>query len=164
VITVVDYGFGPGAHNRIDEIAEPGIAGAVAALETYYYALNRADMPVLAALWSGHDLAQLDDPVGGTERSPAAIADLYRHLFCGAVNVQVTFTDAVTYDLGDAVVFAGRERGTYRRNDGRRVALDVRTSRLFGWDDARRRWAQLHHHGSIDDPFALADYQATARR
>lgn len=164
MITVVDYGFGPGARNRIDEIAEPGMAGAVAALETYYYAVNRADLLVLLALWSGHDLVQIDDPVGGTERSQDGIADLYQRILGGAMNLQVTFTDAATYDLGDAVVFAGRERGTYRRNDGRRVALDVRTSRLFGWDDAGQHWAQLHHHGSIDDPFALADYQATARR
>ncbi|WP_410788323.1 hypothetical protein [Kribbella sp. C-35] len=31
----------------------------------------------------------------------------------GAVCVQVTFGDAATYWLGDSVVFAGREVGTY---------------------------------------------------
>lgn len=164
MITVVDYRFGPEARNRLDDTDEPGLAGAVAALETYYYALNRADLPVLASLWSDHEFVQADGPSGGTERSRDAVTARCRRILGGAMDVQVTFTDAATYDLGDAVVFAGRERGTYRRNDGRRVALDVRTSRLFGWDDAGRRWVQLHHHGSIDDPFALADYQATVRR
>lgn len=164
MITVVDYRFGPGSRNRLDATDEPGLAGAVAALETYYYALNRSDLPVLASLWADHVLVQADGPSGGTERSRGAITARARRMLDGAMDVHVVFTDAATYDLGDAVVFAGRERGTYRRNDGRRVALDVRSSRLFGWDDMDGRWVQLHHHGSIDDPFALADYQATIRR
>jgi hypothetical protein len=163
VISVVDYGFGPTARNRLDDIGLPGIAGAVAALETYYYALNRADLPVLTAVWCRHDLTQFDDPVGSTLRSTSAITDAYRYLFAGGMNVRITFDDAATYELGTAVVFAGRERGTYRRNDGRRIALNIRTSRLFGWDDTSGRWAQLHHHGSIADAFDLADYQVTAR-
>jgi hypothetical protein len=42
------------------------------------------------------------------------------------------------------------------------LQLAIRTSRLF-----RRapgdRWHQVHHHGSIDDPQLLADYQAAVR-
>ncbi|HZC74200.1 MAG TPA: nuclear transport factor 2 family protein [Jatrophihabitans sp.] len=163
MIRVVDYDFGPAARNRLDDTATPGIAGAVAALETFYYALNGADLPVLSALWFRHDLTQLHSPLGGTIRSTAAIVDSYRRSFASGMQLQLTFTDAATYDLATAVVFAGREHGTYRRNDGRRVTLDIRTSRLFGWDESRARWAQLLHHGSIDDPFELADYQATAR-
>jgi hypothetical protein len=163
LITVVDYGFGPSARNRLNDASTPGLAGAVAALETFYYAFNHADMPVLTAVWSSHALTQLTNPAGGVVRSTAAITDVYRRMLASGMDVQVTFTDAATYDLGSAVMFAGLERGAYRRNDGRRVALTVRTSRLFGWDAERERWAQLHHHGSVDDPFELADYQTGSR-
>jgi hypothetical protein len=163
VISLADYQFGPTARNRLDDTATPGLVGAVAALETFYYALNRADLPVLAAIWFRDELTQLNGAVGGTLRSTDAILERYRRSFAGRMSVQVTFTDAATYDLGTAVAFAGWERGDYRRNDGRRVSLEIRTSRLFGWDDSRQRWAQLHHHGSIDDPFDLADYQSAAR-
>lgn len=163
MIDVVEYDFGPAARNRLDETVLTGLAGAVAALETFYYAFNSRDLPVLAAVWFQHDLTQVDDPLGGVIRSTEAIVGGYRRSFAARRHVQVTFTEAATYDLGRTVMFAGRERGAYRRNDGRRVALDIRTSRLFGWDDSRARWAQLHHHGSIDDPFELADYQTIAR-
>lgn len=164
MISVVDYDFGPSARNRLNDLGTPGISGAVAALETFYYALNRADLPVLSSVWWSHRLTQLDDPLGGIVRSTTEIVDVYRRSLGLGMDVEVTFTDAATYDLGTAVVFTGRECGAYRRSDGRRVPLDVRASRLFGWDTRRHRWAQLHHHGSIDDPFDLADYQSTARR
>jgi len=163
VISVVDYDFGPAARNRLADTAMPGMAGAIAALETFYYALNQADLPVLSAVWLAHDLTQMASPVGGVVRSTPAIADIYRRTFATGVSIRVTFTDAATYDLGGAVVFAGRERGAYRRNDGRHVHLDMKTSRLFGWDDSRDRWAQLQHHASIDDPFELADFQTATR-
>jgi hypothetical protein len=40
MIELVDYGFGPGARSRADEARLPGREGALAALETFYYALT----------------------------------------------------------------------------------------------------------------------------
>jgi hypothetical protein len=40
MIELVDYGFGPGARLRADEARLPGREGALAALETFYYALK----------------------------------------------------------------------------------------------------------------------------
>lgn len=163
MITAADHDFGRSARNRFEDTAAQGVDGALAALETFYYAFNRRDLALLGAVWFHHDLTQLDHPLGGLVRSSAAIVDCYRRSFATGMDVQVTLTDTAVYHFGAAVGFAGRERGAYRRNDGRRVPLDVRTSHLFAWDDSRGRWAQLHHHGSIDDPFELADYQASAR-
>jgi SnoaL-like domain len=157
MIRLIDFGFGPAARNRLDEARTAGFEGAVAALETFYYALNAADLDVLTAVWSADELAQLNNPVGGILRSGRRIADLYRRIFASAMAV-----DAVTYDFGAAVVFAGRELGSYRAVDGARVPLAIRTSRVFGWQAGAGRWEQLHHHGSIDDPVQLAAYQAAA--
>jgi ketosteroid isomerase-like protein len=163
VTTLVDYDFGPDARNRLDEGRDPGHDGAVAALETFYHALNNADLDVLRAVWSSDPLAQLNNPVGGIVRSGDAIADLYRRIFAGGMGVQVTFTDAATYLGAGTAVFAGREVGSYNGRDGERVPLRIRTSRVFAWHPEQGRWLQVHHHGSIDDPDALAAYQAAAR-
>jgi ketosteroid isomerase-like protein len=162
--TVVDYEFGPDARNRLQEAGDPGPDGAVAALETFYFALNNADLGVLRAIWSPDPLAQLNNPVGGILRSGDAIAGLYGRIFAGGLDVQVTFTDAATYLGAGTAVFAGRELGSYLGPDGARVPLQIRTSRVFTWHPERGSWLQVHHHGSIDDPDALAAYQAAARR
>ena len=162
--TLVDYDFGPGARNRLEDARDPAPDGAVAALETFYFALNNADLDVLGAVWSPDPLAQLNNPVGGILRSGDAITDLYRRIFAGGMGVQVTFTDAATYLGRDTAVFAGRELGSYVGADGARVPLQIRTTRFFTWHPDRGSWLQLHHHGSIDDPEALAAYQAAARR
>lgn len=160
MIQLIDFGFGPTARNRLAEACTAGFDGAVAALETFYYALNSADLDVLAAVWSADALAQLNNPVGGILRSGRGIAELYGRIFASGMAVEVTFTDAVTYDFGPSIVFAGRELGSYRDANGHRVPLAIRTSRVFGWQEGR--WQQFHHHGSIDDPALLAAYQAAA--
>jgi len=160
MIELVDYRFGPQAHNRLDEAKTPDHAGAVAALETFYYALNNKDLQTLAGVWSQDDLAQLNNPVGGILRSGRAVTDLYRKIFSGTLNLTVTFTDAATYRWDNAVVFAGREIGDYNGPNGT-TPLTIRTSRVFGYDNGR--WLQVHHHGSIDQPDELAAYQKAVR-
>ena len=57
---------------------------------------------------------------------------------------------------GDWHLFVGRERGQCKTP---RETIDVafRTTRWFvRKDDA---WRLLHHHGSVEDPKMLADYQ-----
>jgi hypothetical protein len=163
VIELVDYQFGPASRLRLGDTTRPGREGAVAALETFYYALNRRDLTALAAVWSQDELAQLNNPLGGILRSGQAITDLYRRVFAGGVNLCVTFVDAATYRLPDAVVFAGREVGRYHDLHGAIVPLTIRTTRVFGYDRDLGRWLQLHHHGSIDSPEELAAYQDTVR-
>lgn len=66
--------------------------------------------------------------------------------------------DIVEYASSEMIVFAGRERGTYEHG-GSSFPLDIRTTRIFLYAPARGGWRQIHHHGSIDQPEHLAQYQ-----
>lgn len=159
-----NYDFGPSSRNRLEDAEDPQSDGAIASLETFYFALNNADLDVLAAVWSDDELAQLNNPVGGIIRSGAAIVDLYRRIFVSGMNVQVRFTDAATYLAQNTALFAGREIGTYLDADGTESVLQIRTTRFFTWHADAGRWRLLHHHGSIDQPDELHRYQQAARR
>jgi ketosteroid isomerase-like protein len=161
---LVDYNFGPASRNRLAETVKHSADGAIAALETFYFALNNADLDVLAEIFSDDDLTQVDNPVGGIVRSGPAIVELYRHLFASGLHLSVTFTDVATYWTPDAAMFAGRERGQYTNPEGEQVPTEFRTSRYFTWHPRHERWRQIHHHGSVDDPIALHDYQMAASR
>jgi len=161
-IEVVDYQFGPHARQRLSDATAPEWSGAVAALETFYYALNNRDLDVLAAVWSRDELAQLNNPIGGILRSGEAVTDLYRRIFAGGLGLAVTFTNAATYYWSDAVVFAGQEIGDYAGGDSDRIPVTIRTTRVFGYDLTAGRWLQFHHHGSIDQSDELARYQNAA--
>ncbi|MBP2356519.1 limonene-1,2-epoxide hydrolase [Kribbella aluminosa] len=156
MIERTDYGFGPDARRRTEDVRAPGRAGALAALETFYYALNSKDLETLVAGWADDPLVQLNNPVGGILRGRDAVRELYAKVFAGTLDVQVTFGDAATYWLGDSVVFAGRETGTYLGDR----PLRIRTTRIFTYGGA---WQQVHHHGSIDDPELLTAYQLAVR-
>lgn len=160
-IEKTEISFGPAARNRLDETTDASARGAEAALETFYYALNNQDREALRADWSAHALAQLNNPVGGILRGGDAITALYEKVFAGSLNVRVTFGDVVAYLGADHAVFAGRESGSWTDAEGVAVPLEIRTSRYFRYEDGR--WQQFHHHGSIDDPAALAAYQRAVR-
>jgi hypothetical protein len=73
--------------------------------------------------------------------------------------VEVSFGDIVAYQTAGMAVFAGRETGQFTGPGGRNLPLRIRTTRVFAYDQAAGCWGQVHHHGSIDDPDALRDYQ-----
>lgn len=153
--------FGPASRNLLAEATDPGREGALAALESFYYALNNRDADALARVWSDNDLVQLNNPLGGILRGRTAIIELYQRVFDSPAKLDITFGDIVEYLGPNHAVFAGRETGTFTAPDGARVPLSIRTTRYFGHLDGR--WGQLHHHGSIDDPDALRDYQQAIR-
>jgi len=152
--------FGRDARDRRAEAADPGPDGAVAALETFYAAFNRRDPALLEAVWAEGPLIRLNNPLGGIVEGIADIAALYDRVFSGPARVWVEFHDIVAYEAGDMAVFAGRERGEFRTGD-RVIPLAIRTTRVFarGPGGGGARWAQVHHHGSIDDPELLARYR-----
>lgn len=65
MIEKADIFYGPTSRNRLDEATDPGPTGALAALESFYYALNSADLDALSTTWSSSPLAQLNNPLGG---------------------------------------------------------------------------------------------------
>jgi SnoaL-like domain len=85
-------------------------------------------------------------PITGTEyRGSAAVPTEALAQFYAAFN-------AASLDA----LAVGRERGTLQVG-GQQLALAIRTTRVF-----RRRggvWRQVHHHGSMDDPAMLEEYQ-----
>ncbi|MGI5132063.1 YybH family protein [Pseudonocardia sp. CA-107938] len=156
MIELLSRDFGPSSRNRLADTAE----SAEAALETFYYALNHADLDALAAVWVDDPLAQLDNPVGGILRGRPAIVELYRRVFDSGLDLEITFTDAVRVETPGSLVVTGREVGSYQA-DGQRVPLHIRTTRVLA--STADGWRLVHHHGSIDDAAALAAYQRAVR-
>jgi ketosteroid isomerase-like protein len=103
----------------------------------------------------------MNNPLGGIKRGWPEIRSVYERIFAGRAKVQVEFFDYSLHETGDVFWAIGRERGTVRRGE-LQLELNIRTSRLFRRDDSGH-WRQVHHHGSIDDPQLLADYQAAVR-
>jgi ketosteroid isomerase-like protein len=153
--------YGPQSANRLSEATGEGAEGARAALETFYYALNNQDAATLEAVWGSDSSVVLYNPLGGIVRGRGEIGDLYRKVFGSGRGVRVSFIDVVEYIGPDHALFVGREAGSYKSVDGTEVPLHIRTSRYFQRDGGV--WRQYHHHGSIDDPAALADYQSAVR-
>ena len=149
--------YGSQSANRLPEAVGEGVEGARAALETFYYALNNQDAATLEAVWAGDPSVVLYNPLGGIVRGRGGIGDLYRNVFDSGRGVQVSFVDVVEYVGLDHALFVGRETGSYTASDGTRVPLHIRTSRYFRREGT---WRQYHHHGSIDDPDALAAYKS----
>jgi hypothetical protein len=89
------------------------------------------------------------------------VAALYTRMFDGPVHVWTEFWDIVQYAADDMVVFAGRERGTYKR-EGSSAPLEVRSTCIFRYIDGHG-WRQIYHQVSIDDAERLAQYQRAVR-
>jgi hypothetical protein len=133
-----------------------GDGSPVDALIEFYRAFNAGDLLGLETVWLGGSDPSMDNPIGGIRRGWEQIAEGYSKLFKGQAKVHVTFHDFSSQGGGDWHLFVGRERGACRTA---RETLDVafRTTRWFVRKDGV--WRQLHHHGSVEDPKMLADYQ-----
>lgn len=134
----------------------PSGEGALDALIGFYRAFNDRDLGGLAANWAEGDMPSMDNPIGGIRRGWQAISEGYSKLFDGPARVRVAFHDFTSQGGDDWHLFVGREKGTCETGD---LTLDlrIRTTRWFTRIDGV--WRQLHHHGSIDEPALLADYQ-----
>ncbi len=156
----LDQTFGRSARNRLNFATTPGLDGALAALESFYFAFNTGDLTVFRQVWVDDELIRLNNPLGGILEGLTPITALYDGIFSGPADVWVEFHDIVAYPFADAVVFAGRERGEFVKH-GETVALDIRTTRVLHWRDDR--WGQVHHHGSITDSQQLDAYRSAVR-
>ncbi|MEW5733897.1 MAG: nuclear transport factor 2 family protein [Thermodesulfobacteriota bacterium] len=153
--------YGREARDLRTEALGKGVEGARAALETFYFAFNNRSLEALAAVWAPDPSVSLANPLGGILTGAEEISALYRRIFEGTARVWVEYHDIVEFASGDAVLFAGRERGEFR-TDRETVPLAIRTSRYFRRRDSAG-WRQVHHHGSIDDAALLARYQKAVR-
>lgn len=158
MIATSPHTYGRAAVQRIDIALLPGIEGARALVESFYYAFNQRDMQVFSRVWAKDALIQLNNPLGGILRGYEPIASLYQNLFNGPARVWVELSDIVELQTPEMVVFAGRETGEFSKGD-KIVTLAIRTSRIVQWMGVGVGWKQTHHHGSIDNPSLLQTYQ-----
>jgi hypothetical protein len=71
--------------------------------------------------------------------------------------VYVEYYDYTIHESPDMFYAVGRERGYFRLGEVE-IKLAVRTSRIYKRVD--NEWKQVHHHGSIEDPQLLEQYQS----
>lgn len=128
------------------------------ALSEFYRAFNNRNLDLMRRNWHSEECV-LDNPLGGIRRGWAEIEPLYQRLFSGEARVKVVFFDYTLHEGGDLFCAAGRERGTFEKG-GEKIDLAIRTTRIYR--HVGRRWRQIHHHGSIEEPELLARYQAVA--
>ena len=147
-------------NERFEEITgaeqKAGDGGPLDALIEFYRAFNSADMARLEGVWFPGETPSMDNPIGGIRRGWNEIAGGYAKLFGGAATVNVTFHDFTSQGGREWHLFVGRERGKCR-TAGDSLDVAFRTTRWFVRMDGA--WRQLHHHGSVEDPQMLADYQ-----
>jgi hypothetical protein len=155
-----------GEQNVLADTAAPGIEGARAALETFYYAFNTRSLDLYQRIWADDPLVQLGSPVGGIVRGSAGIAALAERIFSGSLRVQTVLEDIVAYVTPDLVVFTGRERGTYTHDSEHEAMSElpaIRSISIFRFLAEQGGWRQVYHHVSLDDADQLARYQRAVR-
>ena len=159
-----------GEQNLLAESAMPGIEGARAALETFYYAFNTRSPDLYQRIWADDPLVQVGSPIGGIVRGSATIAALAERMFSGPVRarVQTVLEDIVAYVTPELVVFTGREHGAYTHDSGSEHEAmselpDVRSICIFRFITEQGGWRQVYHSVSIDDADQLARYQRAVR-
>lgn len=126
------------------------------ALVEFYQCFNHRDLPGLADNWLGGGEPSMDNPIGGIRRGWEDIRAGYDKLFNGPARVTVEFHDYTQQQGEDWCLFVGRERGQCRVAE-EELELAIRTTRWFVRRDGK--WRQLHHHGSLEKPDLLANYQ-----
>src|SRR5205085_3615519 len=107
--------------------------------------------------WANSADAAMDNPLGGIKRGWNEIRETYGKLFASKGSYRFEFYDYTLHQAADLFYVVGRERGELDV-DGRSLKLAIRTSRVFR-RDGDAKWRQVHHHGSIEDPQMLANYQ-----
>lgn len=126
------------------------------ALVEFYRAFNQADLSLMTQNWCSDEKASMSNPLGGVKRGWNEIQEIYKRIFNGPAQVYVEFYDYSIHQTENMFCAVGKERGYFKR-DNNEIELAIRTSRTFILEAGL--WQQLHHHGSIDNPELLADYQ-----
>ena len=122
----------------------------------FYKAFNDRDMKLMQKVWLSSKEASMNNPVGGIMRGWNNIKSVYEKIFNGKAKVYVEFYDFTLHETSQMFLVTGRERGYFESED-KRIELAIRTSRVFIKEG--KEWKQIQHHGSIDNPDLLKNYQ-----
>ena len=130
------------------------------ALDQFYKAFNTGDIKLMEENWYNDENIAMDNPLGGIKRGWSEIKSIYERIFNGSAKVYVEFYDFTIIEFDGGFCAIGRERGLVEVN-GEKTELKIRTSRVYKLID--RSYKQVHHHGSIEDPSLLKEYQELLR-
>ncbi len=126
------------------------------ALTEFYRAFNTGDLELMASNWGRDEESSMSNPLGGVKRGWNSIQSVYERIFGGGTKIYVEFYDYSIHQSSEMFIAVGRERG-YVQQGNNKIDLAIRTSRTYRIKGDR--WQQLHHHGSIDNPELLRQYQ-----
>lgn len=129
---------------------------ALVILNQFYHAFNHQDLKLMSNNWLQTEEASMSNPLGGVKRSWESIREVYDRIFNGTASVYVEFYDFTIHQCDEMFIAVGRERG-YFKKESLKIDLSIRTSRTFVKKEGQ--WLQIHHHGSIDNPSLLEQYQ-----
>jgi hypothetical protein len=166
VATVLGGVIVRGEQNMLTDTAAPGIAGARAALETFYFAFNTRSADLYQQMWADDPLVQLGSPVGGMIRGSASITALSERMLSGSARIQTVVDDIVAYVTPELVVFTERERGTYTHDGGHETMSELPEGRsicIFRFIAKQGGWRLVYHQVSLDDADQLAQFQRAVR-
>lgn len=125
-------------------------------LREFYQAFNTRDSSLMQQNWLNSDEIFMSNPLGGVKRGWKEIYSVYKHIFNGNSKVYVEFYDYNIIEFNGGFCAVGRERGWVKIKD-KSLDLKIRTSRIYKLVDAK--YKQVHHHGSIENPQLLEQYQ-----
>jgi SnoaL-like domain len=166
VATALDGVIVRGEQNLIADAAIPGIAGACAALETFYYAFNTRSADLYQQIWADDPLVQVYSPVAGLVQGHATIAAFAQRMASAPTLIHSVVEDIVAYVTPELVVFTGREHGAYSQGSEQEATADladVRSICIFRFIPEQGGWRQVYHHVSLPDPEQLARFQHAVR-
>lgn len=126
------------------------------ALQEFYTAFNSKNFELMEKNWLHSDEIAMDNPLGGIKRGWDEIKTVYERIFTGQADVYVEFYDYTIVTLEGGFCAIGRERGYVKVKD-EKLDLAIRTSRVYKLVEGQ--YKQIHHHGSIENPILLEQYQ-----
>ena len=138
-------------NERFEDLTNP-----TQALAQFYSAFNNQNFELMSQNWLQNEEIAMDNPLGGIKRGWDEIKSIYSRIFNSKVKVYVEFYDYTIVDLDGGFCAIGREQG-YVQIDGQKLDLAIRTSRIYKLIDGI--YKQVHHHGSIETPDLLREYQ-----
>jgi len=126
------------------------------AIEQFYKAFNSKDMKLMQDNWLASEDIIMNNPLGGIKTGWSEISEVYKRIFLDKVDIQLEFYDYHIHDMDGGFYVVGRERGKISLGD-KSLDLKIRTSRIFKL--VEDEYKQVHHHGSIENPQLLEQYQ-----
>ena len=132
------------------------LTNPIQVLAQFYNAFNNQDFELMSQNWLQNEEIAMDNPLGGIKRGWNEIKSVYNRIFNGKAKVYVEFYDYSIVDLNGSFCAIGRERG-YVEIGEQKLDLAIRTSRIYKLIDGI--YKQIHHHGSIESPQLLKEYQ-----